>query len=264
MKKIIKSRIFVGSLAIVLGLIIMLIVQPYFVKKSNEQVEIIRAKVDLLQGEKITEKQTEKVFILKKNLPLNAVSKQEDVINKYSTSKIFAGDFLTNEKISVKKTSEDYLDNIPEGKMAISVSLNSLAEGLSGKLERNDVVRIFSVNETAESLETLQYVLVLAATNNEGLDKENVEKETNKKEKIPKTITLLVNQRQAKDLAYLEEKEKIHTALVYRGEKKIREEFLKQQEEILKEIELKEQEKKEGQETPASVVPINPEGQGGQ
>lgn len=235
MKKIIKNRFLVGLASVGLGLLILLFVSPYVGTKLNEQKEVYQAKKDIDKGEIIKKEDIEKVKKGSLNLPNNLVLKEEEIVGKYATAKIFSNDNITENKLTEISLEHDYLYNLPEGKMAISVSLESLARGLSGKLEKNDIVRIYSVNESVQSLESLQYVLVLAATNGEGTDKENVEK-SEKKDTIPKTVTLLVTDKQAKDLAYMEEKEKIHVALVFRGDKAVRDEFLAKQEEILEKI----------------------------
>lgn len=240
MKKqsIFKSRWLLGSLSVLLGALILLVVQPYVVGRINEQVAVIRVKdKEIKAGDKITKENTEKVTIGKYNLPASVLLKEEEIIGQYAVSRLYAGDLFTSEKVTASPVSGDeYLSGLPAGKMAVSVTLSSFAGGLSGKLEKNDIVRIVAVGETAYVPESLQYVLALALTNGEGTDKEDIDGKAEAKDRIPKTITLLVDEQQARELAYLEEKEKIHVALVFRGEKALREEFLEKQEEILSKL----------------------------
>ena len=240
MKKqsIFKSRWLLGSLSVFLGALILLVVQPYVVGRINEQVAVIRVKdKEIKAGDKITKENTEKVTIGKYNLPASVLLKEEEIIGQYAVSRLYAGDLFTSEKVTASPVSGDeYLSGLPAGKMAVSVTLSSFAGGLSGKLEKNDIVRIVAVGETAYVPESLQYVLALALTNGEGTDKEDIDGKAEAKDRIPKTITLLVDEQQARELAYLEEKEKIHVALVFRGEKALREEFLGKQEEILSKL----------------------------
>jgi pilus assembly protein CpaB len=51
-------------------------------------------------------------------------------------------------------------------------------------------------------------------------------------QELPSTVTLLVNQEQAKLLAELEEKSKIHVALVYRGDIETSNKFLEEQDKV--------------------------------
>lgn len=249
MKKLLKNRMLVGGLSIALAVVILLVVQPFIIGKINEQAEVFRAKKGLAQGEVLTKEKVEKVTVGKYNLPSSVLTKEEDLLGKYTAGKIYAGDYFTEEKLSDHPVfGDEYLYDLGEGKMAISVSLSSLAAGLSGKLEQNDIVRIFSVKETAHSPESLLYVKTLAVTTGEGTDKEDVSGEREKKEKLPKTITLLVDERQAKDLVYLEAKEQVHVALVFRGEEALRKKYLAEQEEILMRIKEEEKSKEVGEE----------------
>lgn len=248
MKKqgIFKNRWLLGSLSVVVGILLLLVVQPYVVGRINEQITVIRVKEkEIKAGDKITKENIEKVTIGKYHLPAGILTKEEEIIGQYAASKLYQGDMFTGEKLTAAPVGEEYLLELPAGKMAVSVTLSSFAGGLSGKLEKNDIVRIVAVNEDAYVPESLQYVLALAVTNGEGTDKEKVDSKKEAKDRIPKTITLLVSDEQARELAYLEEKEKIHIALVFRGEKPLREEFLEKQEEILTKLSEKGPEKEE-------------------
>jgi len=251
MKKrgIFKNRWLLGSISVLVGVLILLVVQPYVVGRINEQITVLRVKEkEIKAGDRITKESIEKVTIGKYHLTAGVLTKEEEIIGQYAVSKLYQGDLFTSEKLTSSPFSGDeYLSNLPAGKMAVSVSLSSFAGGLSGKLEKNDIVRIVAVNESAYVPESLQYVLALAVTNGEGTDKENVDNKKEAKDRIPKTITLLVDDKQARELAYLEEKEKIHVALVFRGEKTLREEFLAKQDEIL--LKLLEEEATEKEDT---------------
>ena len=82
----------------------------------------------------------------------------------------------------------------------------------------------------------LQYVKVLAVTTSEGADRVYNQKQTNEKDKeqeLPSTITLLVNRTQAKLLADLEQKSKIHVSLIYRGSEENSQKFLDEQKKLI-------------------------------
>ncbi|MBQ2944900.1 MAG: pilus assembly protein CpaB, partial [Ruminococcus sp.] len=75
----------------------------------------------------------------------------------------------------------------------------------------------------------LQFVEVIAATTKTGSD---VDEEFNEESELPSTVTLLVSEDQSKMLADLEKTGTIHMSLVYRGDRKTAEEFLKKQKEL--------------------------------
>jgi len=100
--------------------------------------------------------------------------------------------------------------------------------------------------ETITPIE-LQYVQVLAVTASSGLDTEEYvpSEEDNYVEdekELPSTITLKVNADQAKLLADLEIKGKIHAVFVYRGSEESCDELLEEQEQVLEELRLQKEE----------------------
>ena len=52
------------------------------------------------------------------------------------------------------------LNDIPSGKVAISLTVKTLASGLSDKLQPGDIIRIYHFLETAEEVPELRFVMV--------------------------------------------------------------------------------------------------------
>jgi len=115
---------------------------------------------------------------------------------------------------------------------------------LSGKLELGDIVTVMAsdfgdMRETVSPME-LQYVEVIAVTAGTGLDTDEYEidrKAIEKDKELPVTMTLKVTDNQAKLLAEMEAKGKIHVVFVYRGAKENAYKFLDEQMLILSESE---------------------------
>jgi len=113
---------------------------------------------------------------------------------------------------------------------------------LSGKLESGDIVKVMAsdfgdMRETVSPAE-LQYVEVLAVTAGTGLDTNEyeVDREAIEKDKeLPATVTLKVTYGQAKLLAEMEAKGKVHVVFVYRGTKENADKFLDEQKLIISE-----------------------------
>jgi pilus assembly protein CpaB len=123
----------------------------------------------------------------------------------------------------------------------ISITLPSLASGVSGKLQPGDVVTVMAImkngtpdqslsiesensdNDSFQAPQTviypeLQYVEVCAVSSSDGSDAEvEAEPTSNEKNKLPATITLYVTEEQALRLTDLEQKAVIHLAFVARG-----------------------------------------------
>lgn len=239
---IIKNRTALGIACIGLSLIICFGITPIFNNALKARTEIIRVKKDIKCGEVISEDKVEKVLVGAYNLPQNIVKNTDEVKSKYAAVDLVKGDYILTSKITDDPYKKDeYLYKLDGTKEAISVSIKNFALGLSGKLKPGDIVSIIATDfgEMRQTLipAELQYVEVLAVTTAKGVD-ENTEikneKGNNEEKQLPSTVTLLASTTQAKILAELEAKSKIHITLVYRGEPDTAKKFLQAQEELLK------------------------------
>ncbi len=235
-KNILKDRTILGLMCIVLALLICFVLTPLFSKAIQEKTEIVRVVKDIKRGEVISGDMLQTISVGGYNLPANVLKNKEHIIGKYASADLFQGDYILKAKISETPLTEyGYLYGLDGTKRAISVSIKSFAAGLSGKLESGDIVSIIA-SDYGEFRDTivpiqLQYVEVLAVTTGKGEDRV-YQGNTEGDQELPSTVTLLVNKEQAKLLAELEEKSKIHVVLVYRGEKNIANKFLKEQAKI--------------------------------
>ena len=239
MKSILRNRTVLGLTCIVLSLIICFALTPMFNKALQAKTEVVRITKDISKGELITNAQVEIVEVGKYNLPGSVLKNKDNVVGKYAKADLFKGDYVLNTKVSDNALAEnEYLYEFNGAQRAISVTIKSFAAGLSGKLEKGDIVSIIAVDygefrETVVPVE-LQYVKVLAVTNNQGLDKTS--HMTGEEGELPSTVTLAVNPTQARLLAELEEKSKIHFTLVYRGSQENAQKFLNEQEGVINSI----------------------------
>jgi len=118
----------------------------------------------------------------------------------------------------------------------MSITINSFAGGLSGKLRNGDIVTIIVTGKNpdnpADIPAQLKYVRVITATTTSGFDVDSSDGENSE---IPATVTLLVNEEQAKLLTEYENHAVIHLSLVYRGNEETANQFLAVQEQFFKE-----------------------------
>lgn len=125
---------------------------------------------------------------------------------------------------------------------AISVTIRSFANGLSGKLQSGDIVSVVAPDYKQQGQTVippeLQYVEVISVTASTGYDANTGEAQTDDEDgkELPSTVTLLVTPEQSKVLAELEEEGTIHLTLVYRGSKENAEKFLTAQDDVLLEL----------------------------
>lgn len=271
--KIFRNRTVIGVLCILLALIICFGVTPLFSRSASEKTEIVRVTKDIKEGDEITVEMVQTVEVGTYHLPQNLMTDKKEVVGKYATADLAAGDYILSSKLSAVPAAENaYLYNLDGTKQAISVTIKSFAVGLSGKLESGDIVTVIVADyqgkgETAIPPE-LQYVEVISVTASSGYDA-NTGEVVDEKE-LPSTVTLLVTTEQAKVLAELEQDSELHLALVYRGTPENAAKFIAAQDALIEELyaepepensgetaEGTESKESEGAELPRKVGPPN-------
>lgn len=237
--KIFRNRTVIGVLCILLALIICFGVTPLFSRSASLKTEIVRVTKDIKEGDEITAEMVQTVEVGAYNLPQNLMTDKKEVVGKYATADLAAGDYILSNKLSAVPAEENaYLYNLDGKKQAISVTIKSFATGLSGKLESGDIVTVIVADyqgkgETAIPPE-LQYVEVISVTASSGYDA-NTGEVVDEKE-LPSTVTLLVTTEQAKVLAELEQDSELHLALVYRGTPENAAKFIAAQDALIEEL----------------------------
>lgn len=237
--KIFRNRTVIGVLCILLALIICFGVTPLFSRSASEKTDIVRVTKDIKEGDEITAEMVQTVEVGAYNLPQNLMTDKKEVVGKYATADLAAGDYILSSKLSAVPAAENaYLYNLDGKKQAISVTIKSFATGLSGKLESGDIVTVIVADyqgkgETAIPPE-LQYVEAISVTASSGYDA-NTGEVVDEKE-LPSTVTLLVTTEQAKVLAELEQDSELHLALVYRGTPENAAKFIAAQDALIEEL----------------------------
>ena len=172
------------------------------------------------------------------NLPVNVAHSLDDVEGLYVTADLAAGDYILTSKVSSVPVSSDVaLNDIPSGKVAISLTVKTLASGLSDKLQPNDIVRIYHFLETAEEVPELRFVKVLSVTDSDGINVDNTKEPAEDEEpQQSATITVLASPEQARIITELENDGVAHVALISRNNDQLAEELLAEQDKTLQEI----------------------------
>lgn len=239
LKDIFKNRIILGLFSIIVALILCFGITPMFNQALKEKREIVRVVSDVKKGDKITKKMISVVEVGGYNLPSSVLTKMDQVIGKYANTDLYKGDYILSSKVSdTPMLKNEYLTKLNGENRAISVTIKSFANGLSGKLEKGDIVSLIAsdvgeMRETIIPLE-LQYVEIIATTGSDGVDSDK--QEDSEEGELASTITVLATPEQARLLAELEQTSNLHVALVYRGESEIAQQFLEEQQKVLKEL----------------------------
>lgn len=91
--KIFRNRTVIGVLCILLALIICFGVTPLFSRSASEKTEIVRVTMDIKEGDEITAEMVQTVEVGAYNLPQNLMTDKKEVVGKYATADLAAGDY---------------------------------------------------------------------------------------------------------------------------------------------------------------------------
>ena len=185
--KLFKNRYVIGILCIITALLIVFFAVP--VLQSSNYVSAVRIKQPIEAGTQITADMLETVKVPEK-LINGGISDASSAVGQYTTAELYAGDYLTTQKLSGSITEHSsFPAGTAKGKIVVSVTLPTLASGVSGHLLPGDVVTVMtlpkgSVNQSLglepQTEETemsgtvispqLQYLEVCMVTANDGSD----------------------------------------------------------------------------------------------
>ena len=259
-----KNRTVVGVICILLSLLICFGVTPLFNKSISQKTEIVRVTKEIKAGDEITKDMIQTVEVGGFGLPENVIRQSETVIGKYAKADLSVGDYILNTKLSDTPAAENaYLYNLDGTKQAMSVTIKSFANGLSGKLQSGDIVSVIAPDYKKQGATVipaeLKYVEVISVTASSGYDANTGEAPAGDDEReLPSTVTLLVSPEQSKILAELESDGKLHLSLVYRGYHANTTKFLEAQDKVIAALYPAEQTKDSPSDSHAEGTEENP------
>ncbi len=240
--KVLKNKTVIGIIAVILGILICFILSPLYNKSLEEKAKVVRVDKKIEKGQLISDTYVKVVEVGKYNLPKDVIAKEDKIVGKYAVTDMYPEDYIIPEKLSETPLSNnEYLEDLDGSYGAVSVTVQTFADGLSGKLLSADIVSIIATDtndNTTHIPPELKYVKVLACTTKNGKDVDDttINQEAEQEDKIAVTVTLLVTDRQAEILAGLETEGTIHFKLIYRGLEEDCNIFLEQQNKILNDL----------------------------
>lgn len=238
--KLFKNRTVLGVVCIAVSLLLCFAVIPLINAGLARKTTIIRFARAAKEGEVVTADMIEEAEVGSYNLPAQVLRSVSEAEGKYLTADVYPGDYVLAQKVSEEPEAENrYLYSLTGEKQAMSITISSFAQGLSGKLKSGDIVSVIAPDylgfgETVIPAE-LKYVEVIAVTANSGNDA-NTEEHAEGEKELPSTVTVLVRPEQSRLLARLEAEGEIHLSLVYRGTAEQAAVFIKAQDDVLEEL----------------------------
>ena len=263
---LLKNRTVIGVICILLSLLICFGLTPLFNKGMSQKTEIVRVTREIKAGDEITKDMIQAVEVGGFNLPENVIRIKDNVIGKYAISDLGIGDYILNTKVSDIPAAENaYLYNLDGSKQAISITIKTFANGLSGKLQSGDIVSVIAPDYRKQGKTVipaeLKYVEVISVTASSGYDANIGEQASEDERELPSTVTLLVSHEQGNILAELEADSKLHLSLVYRGTPENTKKFTDMQEGIIEELYYPEPEEINEEVSEENVVEETSEGE---
>jgi len=236
-----KNRTIIGVICMVLAVAVTFAIAPLVNRLTTDTSEVIRLASDVKQGTEITADCLEVVKVKTDTIPQGTVNDPSQIIGKYASSQLYAGDYLTAEKLTGEaNTASDVFASLNGEKVAVSVTIDTFAAGLSGKLQNGDIISVIVVDRDTGKAAipvTLKYMKVITTTTSGGIDQDSIVKNEDGSYEIPSTVTLLASTEQAKQLAEYDNEDVMTVALVYRGTAENAQKFLDAQDEYLKALE---------------------------
>jgi pilus assembly protein CpaB len=233
-----RNKIFILAICSITVFCIIFIGIPRYTEKTKETIKVVRVSDDVPKDTLIQQNMLTVTEIGGFNVPKDVITDPKAIVGKYSSVDLLKTDNLVASKFKDDKSMPDQFLYNMNGKTAISVSVKTLAAGLSGKLMPGDVVSILVYSkDTQEYSEgqgyipskgkvmdypNLEFLEVGAVTNSKAQDTDQVMKNQDKANSssstdtiIPTTVTLLASKEQARELVDAENSGNIH--VVFRG-----------------------------------------------
>ena len=126
-----KNRTLIGILCMLLAVVLTFVVSPVVSKITTDTVKVPRLCKDVEQGSKIQKANIETVSVSKSSLPKGVITEENQIIGKYASANLFAGDYITLGKVRVQSNSaDDVISGFNGSKFAMSFTIDSFAAGL--------------------------------------------------------------------------------------------------------------------------------------
>ena len=203
-----KNRTMLGILCMLLAVVLTFVISPVLTNITSDTVKVPRICKSVEGGSKIQKGSIETVTVSKNALPKGVITDESMIIGRYAAATLFAGDYITGNKIrSQSNNADDIIQGFDGTKFAMSFTIDSFAAGLSGKLKNGDIISLVVKDKSGRAImpAAFKYVKVITTTTSGGVDQDKIVKNDDGSFDPPATVTLLVNASQAQQLADYEE-----------------------------------------------------------
>ncbi|MDK2800015.1 MAG: pilus assembly protein CpaB [Clostridiales bacterium] len=230
--KILKNRIFLSALCIIAAAAISFELLPRFYENKDATVMVLRAAEDIPAGTRIEDKHLAKAEVGKLGLPEGVINDKAQIVGKIAHTGISRGDYFFPKKLG-NFVADEILDRIARNNQRlVTVSVLSIAAGLSSHLQSGDIVTVAVFMQKASNgqdaspqviiypeLKELEvYSVENARTQSTAeMRKQQKESQSSSSDPVPRAVTLIVTEAQAVKLIEAEYTGKLHLIFEKRG-----------------------------------------------
>ena len=215
--KLFQNKIVVGVICIIIAAIVAFFFLPSISRNKGITEKIYAVKNIVHGGDKIDESMITQKEVGSYGLPDSLVKDKNKIVGKYASCDITPDDLILSSKLS-DYTANQKLDNVmSQGKMLVTVSLDSVAAAVGNHLKSGDIISIVGYsNDAVVVYEELKELEVYSVENENAEKLEDVEN-NEEAEHLASTVTLVASQVQAEKLIQAEYSGKVHAVFVKRG-----------------------------------------------
>lgn len=170
-----------GAVAIALSIVFVVGFYMISQKYKTQTALTFVAMQDINENTQIMDEMVQEIQVLRSDLPEGAMLKKDAIIGKYASIKMLKGDYIKAQKLSdnpVLVTNE--LESFKKhDKNVISLTIPSTAAGVSGALEKGDVVALYTVPKSNNYIMRNVYAEDAQIDANAGVESLNIDGEEN-------------------------------------------------------------------------------------
>ena len=198
-----KNRTIIGIICVILAITVMFGVSPIVNKMALGKMQVVQVAKKIEQGQVITAEDITKVEIGSYGVKDGVIKDEKQIVGKFAVSAIVPNINIYPVMLSdTADSANDIFMTLNGTQQAISVTISSFANGLSGKLQNGDIISVIAVSNNESTIPVeLTYVKMITATTAKGTDADQQTPKEDGTADLPATVTLLANPIQAKLLA---------------------------------------------------------------
>jgi len=230
--KILKNRIFLSVFCIGVAAAISFGLLPRFYEDKSATIMVLRASEDIPVGTEIKDNHLTTVEVGNYGLPEGVINDKDTVLGKVAQTNIIKGDYFFTQRLGGFLVNE-LLDRITKNNQRlVTISVPSIAAGLSSHLQSGDIVTVaVFLEQDSDGQDSSPQVIIYPEL--KGLEVYSVENartqdtaEMREQQKsgqspngdtVPKAVTLIVTEAQAEKLIQAEYTGKLHIIFEKRG-----------------------------------------------